>query len=613
MLEIQLPIPWENKKIEFEKIPNLMFLVGPNGSGKTRFAEELSQHLPNCRTLSADRLSGMSANHKGYDTIFGDDRFEKGFNKEQFGQYITSSTKLGYGIDAFVLLEEKYDLRIQIEATLSQLLNREIRMEWDSGRLQPIAYNRDTEKSYKLHKEECHGIKELLILLTHLYDDKYESLIIDEPELNLHPQFQSYLIQEIRRVVKNEKYRKKNVVLITHSPFILDIKSLEDLKAIVSFNTKFDVPSHLMNLEYEKLVQFENLISQLNVHHKQLFFADSPIFVEGIFDAIFFQSIQNKRGVSFEGAGSCIIDVGGNNQIVNYFYLSEYLGKHSYYIFDLDSLFTYKLRKGADTSDLIKDYLSSIGAGENFQSAVSDLERSLKQHIEKIRDNEVPESLSELKRFIERSLAENNSDSWRKARIAFLIQLNTNKDSFQDFIENRSLIFIKSKIDSLISSLKKNQVYLLENGALENYFPSYQGNKYKIQEDLKRKTLEDELQIITQLNDSELKSRYNGLYEILLDFPSSSKIDYKVQIKNLLSDLIFNIQKGANNKSFNSKESIINYLGNEWKAISRVLEIESFEIKAVGYSCKLKIFDNWELGEIIYEFNQDTNPSKIEM
>lgn len=232
MIEIQLPIPWDNKKIEFEKIPNLMYLVGPNGSGKTRFAEKLSRHLPNCRTLSADRLSGMSANHKGYDAIFGSDTFEKGFNKEQFGQYITSSTKLGYGIDAFVLLEEKYDLRIQIEATLSQLLNREIRMEWDSGRLQPIAYNRDTEKSYKLHKEECHGIKELLILLTHLYDDQYESLIIDEPELNLHPQFQSYLIQEIRRVVKNEKYRKKNIVLITHSPFILDIKNLEDLKSM---------------------------------------------------------------------------------------------------------------------------------------------------------------------------------------------------------------------------------------------------------------------------------------------------------------------------------------------------------------------------------------------
>lgn len=166
MIQITLPIPWSNKTFELNTVPIILFLVGPNGSGKTRFADELSTYLPNCRTLGADRLSGLSAKHNGYDTIFGNDLFEKGFNKEQFSQYITSSTKFGYGMDAFVLLEEKYDLRIQIEATLSQLLNREIRMEWNSGRLQPIAYNRDSEKSYKLHKEECHGIKELLVLLT---------------------------------------------------------------------------------------------------------------------------------------------------------------------------------------------------------------------------------------------------------------------------------------------------------------------------------------------------------------------------------------------------------------------------------------------------------------
>ncbi|TDN93411.1 hypothetical protein DET49_104142 [Salegentibacter sp. 24] len=51
--------------------------------------------------------------------------------------------------DAFILLEEKYDLKIQIEATLSQLLNREIRLEWDSGRLMPMAYNRDSENKLK--------------------------------------------------------------------------------------------------------------------------------------------------------------------------------------------------------------------------------------------------------------------------------------------------------------------------------------------------------------------------------------------------------------------------------------------------------------------------------
>src|SRR5690606_5185720 len=134
---------------------------------------------------------------------------------------------------------------------------------------------------------------------------------------------------------KNKRFNKKHIVLITHSPFILDLKTIDDLKSIISFNSKFDIPSHIGNIDVKILNQFASLIGNLNVHHKQLFFADYPIFVEGIFDSMFFQSLQNKRGVSLEGAGSCLIDVGGNDKIAQYFYLSESLGKKSYFIYDL--------------------------------------------------------------------------------------------------------------------------------------------------------------------------------------------------------------------------------------------------------------------------------------
>ncbi|WP_457818988.1 AAA family ATPase, partial [Staphylococcus aureus] len=81
---------------------------------------------------------------------------------------------------------------------------------------------------------ECHGIKELLVLLTHLYNDAHQWLIIDEPELNLHPQFQSFLVQEIRKIAGTPEpgTRKKGVVLITHSPFMIDLRSLADLKSV---------------------------------------------------------------------------------------------------------------------------------------------------------------------------------------------------------------------------------------------------------------------------------------------------------------------------------------------------------------------------------------------
>ncbi|MHC1776505.1 MAG: hypothetical protein AB9834_13965 [Lentimicrobium sp.] len=65
---------------------------------------------------------------------------------------------VGIGGDVFVILEEKLDIRIRVEATLSQVLKREIRLEWNSGKLIHRAYNIRQEQAYDLHKDECHGI-----------------------------------------------------------------------------------------------------------------------------------------------------------------------------------------------------------------------------------------------------------------------------------------------------------------------------------------------------------------------------------------------------------------------------------------------------------------------
>lgn len=614
-MTIKLPTPWIDKEFEINILPSLTYLVGPNGSGKTRFSEILSKQLKNCRTLSADRLHGLSAKHNDYDNVMGTPIFNTGFNKEQFVSYIASSKKLGYGFDAFILLEERYDLRIQIEATLSQLLNREIKMEWDSGRLTPVAYNKLSEKSYKLHKDECHGIKELLILLTHLYDDENECLIIDEPELNLHPQYQAFLITEIKKVLENKRFNKKHIVLITHSPFILDLKTIEDLKSIISFNSKFEIPSHVGGIDEKTLNQFATLIGNLNVHHKQLFFADYPIFVEGIFDSMFFQALQNKRGVSLEGAGSCLIDVGGNDKIAQYFYLSQSLGKKSYFVYDLDSLFSKKLRQSADASELTKEYLSTIGASETFQEACSDIEKSITKHVKAIIEIEnIDPDLIDFQKYLKTLFdSKTDKDNWKKIRTAFLIELQSNPTRLEKILTKRTITLVTQKLKNITEALKTNNVYLLDDGALENYLPSYTGAKYRISEELKRKTVEAEIEIMQGLSEEDLENRYNKLYKLLLQFPSTQKINYKLQIQSYVSDIIYKIQKGIIIKSILNKESIPAYLGKEWNSVFKIIEIEDLKFKGENYKCSLKVLDKWDIGELFVKFTQDTNPTKIEL
>src|SRR5207237_8917935 len=128
--------------------------------------------------------------------------------------------------------------RIHVEATLSHLFNRRIILEWDSGNLVARAVIGETGSTYRLDRDECHGIKELLVLLTHLYNDEHPYLIIDEPELNLHPQYQAFFMQEVRKLAGDPAAdkKKKVIFLVTHSPFILDFLSAEDVKSVISFS-----------------------------------------------------------------------------------------------------------------------------------------------------------------------------------------------------------------------------------------------------------------------------------------------------------------------------------------------------------------------------------------
>jgi hypothetical protein len=267
-ITFSLPKPWEGQQFHRDEIGAINFLVGPNGSGKSRFANTLKNHLPRSRILGTDRLEGMGVSPLS----FLGDNFTQGYQKSWFGNFKGAGANFGSGIDSFIILEERPDIRIMVEATLSNLFNRNITIEWNSGNLVPKATSGRTGEAYRIDKDECHGIKELLVLLTHLYNDEYDYLIVDEPELNLHPQFQSLFMQEVRKLagVPDRGSRKKCIFLITHSPFMIDLRSMDDLSSVISFSSDHSIPvSIAAGSAGSRLV---SLIPRLNVHHKQLFF-----------------------------------------------------------------------------------------------------------------------------------------------------------------------------------------------------------------------------------------------------------------------------------------------------------------------------------------------------
>ena len=608
-LKLNLQIPWKNENFEMQKIGYINYLVGANGTGKSQFSEQLKNFFNlrglKCRVLSADRLNGLGFSNKpNYDGYaVSHSSFYNGFDKNIFLQYKQGAEQMDTGVDAFILLEEKLDLKIKIEAILSQVLHRDIRLEWDSGKLVPMTYNVQQATEYEL-KKESHGIKELLILLTHLYDDSHKVLIIDEPELNLHPQYQAFLLEHIRKVSGNPNEGKKIIYLISHSPFILDFQTLDDLKSVICFHSDFRKPSFIENLNSTDEEKIKQIIPKLNVHHKQLFFANTPIFVEGIFDAQFIKAIQEKRGVSLEGSGSTVIDVGGNEQLSSYYLLSKLLGKKSLFIYDLDSIFfSSQLRVNAEESDDINQFLVELGIGNTFQDLWGQFNKTLSKLKEELKDKD-----SVYKSYID--LIDIDSKKAKKESYALLIFCKYYNEEVKSLVSNDSQIdLLLKQLENIIKAFEEISIYVLEDGAMENYFPSYDGNKFNIDDNKKRECLNSEIDwMINECQSNEnLQNRYKKLYSIMEKLPSGNEIDYKKVIESNLKDLIHKIQKGISENKILNEENLPSYIGKEWNSYQRILSVSNVNITNQTFTINLK--DLWGFGEEIINIEKNKNYS----
>jgi hypothetical protein len=573
-ISLPLPAPWKPSTLfETYRIGQLNFLVGPNGSGKSRFAQELIHHLPSARLLGTDRLSGMEQ-HSAFRDLFGD-HMAAGISKSHFNHFKLAGHR-GAGLDALILLEERIDIRIKIEATLSHLFNRKISLDWDSGNLQAKAII--GTDSYRLDRDECHGIKELFVLLTHLYNDENLSLIIDEPELNLHPQYQAFFMQEIR---KQTDTSRKIVFLVTHSPFILDFKTVDDVKSVISFSSDHSTPKALFDLDEEISKNIKSLVPRLNVHHKQLFFSDNPIFVEGILDSQFIETLQRCSGVSAPAAGSCIIDVGGCEESNKYLELCKSLEKKAHFVYDIDSLFSGTLRQCIKGYDEVQSLLASAGVSGDFSKYCGELDAALTRTIDEL--FRINTEDSEIEALIEHLKTLGDKKSWDrakygKARVATITAISRHKGKIEKIIGEQRIQEIQGRLRVIAETLDNQNIHLLTGGTLERYLPSYEGNFYALKDEQKRKSVLEEITHLSgNFSEHELAQRYGELFKTVQKLPSKKSANIDTVLHEHLSLYIHKIQNIlVQNIEFNA-EQINSLIASMEKSLATIFSMTSIQ------------------------------------
>jgi putative ATP-dependent endonuclease of the OLD family len=133
------------------------------------------------------------------------------------------------------------------------------------------------------------GEKEILNFLLGIFSSNIKNgvIIIDEPELHLHPRWQHVLLELFNDFVKT---RGIQFLIVTHSPYFITTDSIHNVFRVYLHkeNSKVVPPQALTQKEYELFM----LVNIFN--NTKIFFSDRVIMVEGDVDQIIYKSILDN-------------------------------------------------------------------------------------------------------------------------------------------------------------------------------------------------------------------------------------------------------------------------------------------------------------------------------
>lgn len=313
---------------------------------------------------------------------------------------------------------------------------------------------------YSLLDDKGSGIKSLIIIeLFKLYCKKYHKfsscLIVEEPEVFLHPQARSVLSKKIDQFLLENS---NQTIVTTHSEQFLsnfDIKQLTFINKEDNKSVKYKIiDSDFTERDFQKM----NIITKTD--NAEMYFANSVILVEGGEKYIIRKLIDLYKDELFLDYNNCsLIKVGGKSYFGIYKKMLEKLGKKVYIIGDYDNL-----------KEEINEYLPQT-------------------LLEKL--NTIKSVTGGLKAFSEYSTEQ------------------------------------QEELEEIFKYLKDNNIYILHNGALEDYY-----NKQEIDILRQENSLGKAKEVVAHYISTILTTdNINNLLVIDNDFK-----DYVMNIINCISD-----------------------------------------------------------------------------
>lgn len=287
------------------------------------------------------------------------------------------------------------------------------------------------------------GEREILTYILGIYalDIRNALLVIDEPELHLHPRWQRTLFSLFRDLSRETG---NQFLLASHSPVFIQPESIDCVTRVYSKAKE----SRIIRLDTGDLPSSRHLFSIVNSHNNErIFFADFVILVEGLSDKIVFEEVlRHFHANGFSEYSYEVVHVNGKGTFAQY-----------------QKLLNSSKVPHAVIADL--DYLSKVGSEgvrNLFSADGSKIKTSLVSDLASLDGDSFVARIEEV---IHGSSKDDLISLWQhiKANRRRLRDVRTPEED--------------AALTDCLENLRTNGVYILSKGALEAYLPT--GHKSK--------------------------------------------------------------------------------------------------------------------------------------
>ena len=464
-LNVKVENIFGDQDVQITLYSGLTIFVGTNASGKTQTLKKIRAIMRNevgsnkVRYLSSNRIGNMEQyrskiNQYTYTT-----------DNYTFGDQATKRARLQIetACGDFFAMDERKDVFIKVSERLSVLFNRNIFIRWDAGQMKVFLGKTDSEQEYSV-AAEASGLVNVISILAALFDESVEVLLIDEPEVSLHPQLQSYLLREMKNVVK--KYNK-TIIISTHSAEMIELNKASDLCNYIFFR-KNTLPKQISPDASElNSVKLKEFLLRMSLIYNEGFFAKKVLLIEGSSDMILCRYLCNRLDLNLDVAGSQIIPVEGKGQFPIITKLFRLIGKEVCVLTDLDGF--------TDDNSIINLFselpegtkIANDHGNENLQSMIREIKTKIDEVIRSTKDNMIS-IYSQHPYWINRDLEAGEDKIIRRALVAQLFTVD--EDELLTWPDSQEWTSLKKRITVLLDILEELGCFILRKGAIESYY-----------------------------------------------------------------------------------------------------------------------------------------------